>query len=189
MVNYCYISSQEIYLNGQLLTNIEEDVTLKNHYKYIAIDYPKFYKMDNLSKLSFIGWNLLKKELALTNYKDDEIHLIFANQTASTDTDLKFVESYENGNPSPSLFVYTLPNILTGELAIFEKWFGENCFFISESFNSELFEEQIKFALDKGAKACLVGWIEKSGNKNEAFMAFTDKVLSKNEIELMYKKG
>lgn len=145
-------------------------------YQKIGGDYPKFYKMDVLSKLAFLGLKSIEDNLDQQSFSDEDIALIFANSKSSADTDQKFIESYtnENGRPSPSLFVYTLPNILTGELAIYKKWYGENLFFIQEKFDPEFFIEQINFNFSKGVKACLCGWVEANENQEECFLFFVE---------------
>jgi hypothetical protein len=44
--------------------------------------------------------------------------------------------------PSPALFVYTLPNIVVGEISIRNKWQGENMVFIQE----ENIQNNVKYA-------------------------------------------
>ena len=78
------------------------------------------------------------------SFKDDEIALLFGNNHSSAETDIQFSNSYKDGNSaSPALFVYTLPNILIGEIAIRNKWYGENLFTVYPKFNAELFEKNI----------------------------------------------
>ena len=71
---------------------------------------------------------------------------------------------------SPSDFVYTLPNILTGELAIYKKWYGENVFFIQEKFNPDLFLEHVTFLFNKGIKICVCGWVECNAELEQAVL-------------------
>lgn len=156
-----FILPQAISVNQQLVFQTNEENWLKAAYQNLAIDYPKFYKMDDLSKLAILATEYLKKAQAFAGLNDKQLELIFANSNASQQTDLKFIESYtQQGNPSPSLFVYTLPNILTGELAIRNKWFGENTFYISPKFDTTLFAEQLLFSAKNGNKHCLCGWVE-----------------------------
>ncbi|WP_430405558.1 3-oxoacyl-ACP synthase [Fluviicola sp.] len=143
---HSYVCPKGIHLNGNRVFNTDEaENPLKSAYQQLGVEYPKFYKMDVLSKMAFIGTELLlpffPKEVDLEN----DLQLIFANNSASQYTDNLFIESYEQlNNPSPSLFVYTLPNIVTGELCIRHKWYGENCFFVEEAFNPAHFSEWAK---------------------------------------------
>lgn len=172
----CYISPNGAFLNGELKFKLQDTNWLKECYRQLEIDYPKFYKMDNLSKMAVLATEIIQSTGALSQLEDDELELLFANANASQHTDLKFIESYQQqGNPSPSLFVYTLPNILTGELAIRSKWYGENTFFITPQFDGSLFTERLHHSAQKGTTLCLCGWVdskvdEKDELKEECFL-------------------
>lgn len=164
---HSYISAAGLRLNHELIYTPKEDNWLKSIYQQMNIDYPKFYKMDNLSKMTVLASERLTKFIPITCIENDKLQLIFANSSASQHTDLRFIDSYENlGNPSPSLFVYTLPNILTGEVAIKNKWYGENCFFITQQFDESLFYDQIEFSFNRGNEICLCGWVETGNDVN-----------------------
>ncbi|MBX2950682.1 MAG: 3-oxoacyl-ACP synthase [Crocinitomicaceae bacterium] len=164
-----YISAAGAFLNGQQKFTFRETNWQKECYQQLGLDYPKFHKMDHLSKMTVLATELIYSEGHLNALMDDEPELLFANANASQHTDMKFIESYtQQGNPSPSLFVYTLPNILTGELAIRHKWYGENTFFITPQFDSSLFAERLYHAARKGGNWCLCGWVEsKVDEKNK----------------------
>ncbi len=187
VIGSCYINSNEIRLNDNKSVQIDfqgENWT-KNLYTALQLDYPKFYKMDNLAKMAFLSSELLKQSHDLQMYGEDDLALIFANRGASSTTDIKYTNSYEsNGSPSPSLFVYTLPNILTGELAIRNKWYGENIFFIQEKFNPEFYIDQINFYLSKGSKACLCGWVESYQGSEECFLFLVEKTDANNKTTI-----
>lgn len=176
-----YISSTGAFLNDALIHVPADENWLKSIYQSMELEYPKFYKMDTLSKLAFLGTEMLVPAISSMNLGEDNMKLIFANSGSSQQTDLKFIESYQTlGSPSPSLFVYTLPNILTGEIAIRNKWFGENSFFILEEFDAHFFQDQCDFAFNSGNKVCLCGWVEaKDTNKEECFLF----LVSPNETE------
>ena len=184
---YCRITDAFCEVTGKFLKNDQPaDIDiLKQLYKELQIDYPKFYKMDTLSKSAFIGTELLKEHLPyIENYKDDEIALIFSNSGSSADTDKKFYHSYsKEGAPSPALLVYTLPNILIGEIAIRNKWFGENLFTVSSKFNGDFFENYCNLILSKNSNACMCGYIEALEDKIDAFLFFVEKS-DKTELNL-----
>jgi len=167
------IGPNGVFVNSEkraFVFNADENWT-KTIYTELGIAYPKFYKMDNLAKMAFLGLNLIEQANIIAPNESQEVALIFANSSSSHATDIKFIESYtQNGSPSPSLFVYTLPNILTGEISIFKKWYGENIFFIQEKFDAEFFIEQINFYLRKGAKSCLCGWVNSIDDNEECFL-------------------
>ncbi len=188
------ISQTQIVVNGvsKEVPVAEDGNWTKALYSSMELSYPKFYKMDSLAKMAFLSLQLMEKEVALSEMETSEVALIFANSSSSQATDLKFIESYtEKGNPSPSLFVYTLPNILTGEISIFKKWYGENIFFINENFNAEFFIDQINFYLRKGSKACLCGWVNAIENKEECFLFYVSSEkgeLNSNELNTLFKQ-
>ncbi len=170
-----YIHPKGAFLNGKKLidTSNTDENYLKVIYTTLGIDYPKFYKMDNLSKLSLLAEHLLHDQFPSEVDLENDLQLLFANASSSQITDFKFKDSYLNlGSPSPSLFVYTLPNILTGELSIRYKWYGENVFFIQEQFDAEFFFEQLQFSFKRGNSLCLCGWVESNVNGTEECFLF-----------------
>jgi hypothetical protein len=132
----------------------------KDLYKKIECNYPKFYKMDNLCKLSFLAGELLVKRSKISEIQADKMALIFANSGSTIDTDTKFIESFET-IPSPAIFVYTLPNIAIGELCIRHGWKGEGMFLIQSQFNPQELIDHAKFSFQSGfAASCILGWVE-----------------------------
>ncbi|MCH2230088.1 MAG: 3-oxoacyl-ACP synthase [Crocinitomicaceae bacterium] len=188
------LSQKGVIINNDLVSNsipTEENWT-KELYAKCGKSYPKFYKMDALAKLTFLTYSYMEHVINKFDFSDDGIALLFANASSSKTTDLKYISSYEEKNsPSPSLFVYTLPNILTGELSILNKWYGENIFFIEEKFDPEFYLDQINFYFSKGAKAVLSGWVESNDNNEECFLFLVENkegVLTKEELNNLYKK-
>lgn len=156
-----FYDNKKIALNN--FETLEEK--LKFLYKNQNIQYPKFYKMDVLSKAGFIAVEYLQAKLEASS----NTSLLFANQTASLQTDILYQEGINNRNnyvPSPSLFVYTLPNIVMGEICIKHKLTGENIFLVFEDFNTKLIIENIilQFKLNKADKLVFC-WLEVFDNK------------------------
>ena len=88
----------------------------KEAYKNLGLTYPKFHKMDNLSKMAFLA-----SEMILKNEDHSRTAIVFANASSSLDTDSKYQESINsqaNYFPSPAVFVYTLANICVAEISI-----------------------------------------------------------------------
>lgn len=169
----CKINSRGVFINGERQEQyvIASDNWKKDLYTQLEVDYPKFYKMDALAKMAFIGFEMIEKNYDFSKLEDNAVALLFANRNSSYTTDQLFIESYtEKGSPGPSLFVYTLPNILTGELAIRKKWYGENIFFICEKFDPAFYIDQINFYFRKESKVCLCGWVDSANNEEECFL-------------------
>ena len=153
----------------------------KSVYRYFEIKYPKYYKMDNLSKLGFLASEILLKKTAVKDkYKDEEIAIILSNGSSSIDSDIKYQKTIRDKDryfPSPSVFVYTLANVVIGEICIRHKIKGENTVFISKDFNIDFIREYVKILFETGkAKACIFGRLEYdiSGNY-EANLFLTEK--------------
>ncbi|SKB75830.1 hypothetical protein [Dyadobacter psychrophilus] len=176
ITTYCHLSADQCSVNGKVVSTRERSAAgswFKQIYKEQEFVYPKFYKMDALSQAGFLASELIKRanQGIVNSYKDDEIAMLFANQSSSADTDLRFMHSYEhNGAPSPSLFVYTLPNIVLGEIAIINKWYGENMFAVLPKFAPGFFADYGRILLSTGAKAVLCGWLGVLGDHIEVFV-------------------
>jgi len=165
-----YITNQGIQVNTKPVFSdlkLEDDKLPFNEiYKRLKITYPKYHKMDNLSKLGFLGVELLKREIDLSQYGEDRIAQIFQNSYSSLDTDIIHQKSINAKKmPSPAVFVYTLPNIVMGEIAIRNKLYGENLFTLADNFSPENWLELagVYLALGK-ADAVIGGWLEFFGN-------------------------
>ena len=147
---------------------------LKALYRQHVGDYPKFYKMDPLSRLGFIASELLlQAEGAERFVACDDRAVIFFNQSSSISADKQYIETIadpENCFPSPSVFVYTLPNIVTGEIAIRNGYHGETSFYILPRRHESLMESILRAScLDPITRSILCGWLDYEDD--EHFMA------------------
>ncbi len=162
----CRIENNTIFVNDEIVFQSELipfSEFMKSAYNHFGINYPKYFKMDPLSKLAFLAAEMVLNDISLTAIEND-IALVFANQSSSLDTDLKFQHSIKDKNnyfPSPAVFVYTLPNICIGEISIRHQLKSENIFFVFKE-NNELFLKQYAQQLidSKKAKKVLCGWVE-----------------------------
>lgn len=145
-------------------------------------DYPKFYKMDSLSKLGFIASEiLLQTEDARDCGNTPSSGIAFFNSHASLSTDKAYLETIrdkDNYFPSPSLFVYTLPNIVTGELAIRHHYLGETGFYILPDKDWERINDIIECMFCDGqTNSILGGWVEYLSSSNfEADIFIANKI-------------
>lgn len=163
----CVIENHSVFLSGEnsfVLENTSFSEFSKAAYKNFEIDYPKFFKMDNLSKLAFLSAELLLKEVVQSNEQENDIALVFANRSSSLDTDVKYqvsIASKENYFPSPAVFVYTLPNICIGEISIKHNLKSENAFFVFDDFPAEFMMNYANNLLEsEKAEKVLCGWTE-----------------------------
>lgn len=121
--------------------------------------YPKFFKMDTLSRLGFLATELLLKKQTVD---PERTALILANHSSSLKNDTDYQQTIadkENYYPSPALFVYTLPNIVTGEVAIRHHLFGETAFYVLES-EAQLQPIVDATMADAAIDSAIVGWVE-----------------------------
>ena len=135
--------------------------------KYIG-NYPKYYKMDGLCRLGFVASELLLQVEKTTNKLDHifdkERAIMLFNRSSSISSDKRYLSSIsdkDNYFPSPSVFVYTLPNIVTGEIAIRNNYHGETSFYILPRKDEEQMQTIIETAfVDKKTKSLLTGWLD-----------------------------
>ncbi len=86
--------------------------------------------------------------------------LILSNSHASLDVDLKYVKTIPSG-ASPSLFVYTLPNIVIGEISIRHHFKGENAFFVFKHFDGKFMADYVLGLFENNLiKSCICGWVD-----------------------------
>lgn len=177
ITSYCHINELSCWVNGtQLLAVGEEGLLLRELYDFMKLDYPKFHKMDKMSKVGVLGSELLlQANKGLKKYQDDQITLVFSNQNGSADADLNFQKSYQGETPSPSLFIYTLPNILIGEITIRNKWFGEHLCAVHQAFTPEFYLDYCELIMKNKAEACLCGWVTIEGDKIDGFIFTVEK--------------
>jgi len=167
----CKIKDEKITLNGEVVFE-KEDLNfakfIKGAYKHFELDYPKFHKMDRLCKLAFVAANVLLKDGSLEGYAPKEIGVVMANSNSTLHTDTKHADSIkdeENHFPSPAIFVYTLPNIMVGEICIKYKIKGQSVFLVSNEFDKELLLSYSQDMIAAGdAKVCLMGWVDYTEN-------------------------
>lgn len=180
--SFCSIKNNTISLNG---SKIYSDETIdflefiKAAYKSLDTNYPKFFKMDGLSKLALLAADVLLKDENLDEDKENDIAIVFSNKASSLDTDRKHQKSIENKEeyyPSPAIFVYTLPNICIGEISIKHKLFSENSFFIFDNFNAQHLLDYANSLLSANkTENVLCGWVELDGNHYKAYLYLVTK--------------
>ncbi len=183
----CVIYQHKIVVNQQLLF---EDGSAENAsqfltsgYRHAGFDYSRFYKMDHLSKLGWLSaeYLLASNEAArqrLQQMAPQEICLLLMNANSSMDTDARYYPTVAQ-MASPALFVYTLPNIIVGEICIRQGWKGENMFLVSQKFDAAFFQQQVALLMQTaGNEACLCGWVEWLGEAYRSVLFLVEKNLA-----------
>ena len=160
------INPETVTVNGQVLAHDEKGASLLTElYRKHIGDYPKFFKMDALSKLGFVASELLLQTEGLERFVPREDRaVIFFNKCASLQADTAYQATIQDpGNffPSPAAFVYTLPNIVTGEIAIRNKYYGETSFMVLPKYDPPMIQQQLQNAfLDPITTSILGGWLD-----------------------------
>ena len=147
--------------------NTISTLPLNELYRQFVGDYPKFFKMDSLCKLGFLASELLLGSLSAEQKENASIILFNKNGSLITDRNYQQTISESNYFPSPALFVYTLANIITGEIAIRHKIYGETSFYILPNKDEEVMERMVKnIFLTSHPTFVLTGWVDYE-NENE----------------------
>ena len=166
--SYCKITPERAVLNGKpYYENTHNEFVMQHFlsslYTRSGVEYRKFYKMDLLSKLGFLSSELLLPASEKEIPKED-MGIVLFNSSASLNADANFqktIQYQDDFFPSPADFVYTLPNIVVGEIAIRNKIYGETWFYVLPDFQGDI----IYRILDKtmtfsGMNSLLAGWLE-----------------------------
>lgn len=155
------INAAAVIVDGQHLYDLREVPPAEIPvylYKTLGLAYPKFFKMDRVSKLGFIATELLMQVVDLAVDKD-KVALLLTTADGCREIDEKFAASMED-IPSPALFVYTLPNIVAGEICIRNGFKGEQMVWVAEAPDEKITNAYLQSLFAKGnTMACLVGFV------------------------------
>lgn len=159
----CIIRRGQVFQNGLRVFSSETipvAAFLDEVYTHFSIAYPRFHRMDPLSRLAFLASERALDGFAREPYQPEDLGVVLSNANSSLDTDIRYQETLQT-IPSPALFVYTLPNIMIGEICIRNQFKGENAFFVFKAFDANFMEQYVGDLLDQGLlKACLFGWVD-----------------------------
>ena len=164
------LSPGELIIDGskQVLSCDEKD-WLTAIYKQHIGNYPKFYKMDMLSRLAFVATEILLqaegKERFVTS--DDRAVIMF-NHSSSVQADRSYLSTIaddENCFPSPSIFVYTLPNMAVAEVAMRNLYHAETSLYILPERDDHVMQQVVRASLlDKTTCSMITGWLDYEDN-------------------------
>lgn len=165
------IRNQTVRKNGSVAfqsTETDVHLFLRAIYDYLAVSYPRFHKMDALNKLGWAAAEFLLQDIETDMLDKESTGIILANKSSSLDTDERYLESTKSV-ASPALFVYTLPNIVLGEICIRHGLKGENTFFVTHQFDIAFIHHYTKQLFESEAvNACIIGWAEQYHEQYEA---------------------
>ena len=129
--------------------------------KYVG-DYPKYHKMDALSRLAFLATELLLSRGDVP--QDSGRATILFNRTSSVVADRCHLGSIAKSGefyPSPSVFLGTLPNIATGEIAIRHGYTGETSLYITDFRDEALMKKVVGSSFSQGGfRSLICGFVD-----------------------------
>jgi hypothetical protein len=180
VLSSCQINKKQIIINNKVVLealpqqNTQDDL-LVYVYKHFGINYPKFYKMDVLSKLAFLATELVINETPeVYMVEGQSVGIVLSNKTSSIVSDKSHQNSIQNVDqyyPSPAVFVYTLPNIMIGEICIRHQFTGENSLFVANNSTQAPVLEYANYLMNEGlTKVCLCGWVDVTDKDLEAII-------------------
>lgn len=188
---WCRITNNKVLLNGEeLQIPIKENTSwLTNIYKSLKIDYPKYFKMDKLSKSGFLASEIIMRKLNIEPLKPKpNWSIILMNNSSSLETDKEFQKTIQSPSdyfPSPSVFVYTLANIVTGEIAIRNKIMGETLFYVHQKFSAQhLYQYSLDSFSDQSIDNVLCGWVEDGDGDIDVLMFAIAESSDKNDFTI-----
>lgn len=151
-----------VVCNGKVLYDTIEDAAA--FYRSEGLQYPKFFKMDNLCKWAWLGATLLLRNEEMSGVMKETAALVLHTREGCLDVDKKFLQSTET-IASPALFVYTLPNIMLGEISIAYGFKGQQTLLINDGFDAHGLYRNISLLWRNAPTThALCGWVNVKDN-------------------------
>ncbi|MBQ6777570.1 MAG: hypothetical protein IJP52_04590 [Paludibacteraceae bacterium] len=165
-IHHILILPDRVVVDDQPVTITTQgaDIVTELYRRYMN-DYPKFFKMDLLSRLGLVAADiLLQTEGAERGAERDDRAVVIVNRHASLNNDRAYEATIQPDNyfPSPSLFVYTLPNVVAGEIAIRNHYLGETACYIAAQ---EDVEPLIASTFNEHTTSVIGGWLDVTDEK------------------------
>lgn len=175
-----HILPDGVTLDGMRLSVQSQGAGLLSEiYRKYVRDYPKYHKMDSLSRLAFLATELLLSRGDVP--QDSERATILFNRTSSVVADRCHLGSIAKPGefyPSPSVFLGTLPNIATGEIAIRHGYTGETSLYITDFRDEALMKKVVGSSFSLGGfRSLICGFVD--CDRGDSFEADL-KILVKN---------
>lgn len=158
------ISNGRISVDGKVAFQTDSadfQIFIREAFKSRGESNLKFYKMDDFCKLGYVAsaWLLDGFE-----YGEEECGLILSGRYGCLDTDIKhqeIIDTEGDASASPAVFVYTLPNVVAGEISIRHHIKGENTWFWSEDASMSDIREYARLAASaQDLKYCIIGHLD-----------------------------
>ena len=158
------VESSRILLNDKEVyssDSVDFQDFIRSAFKTVCGPNMKFYKMDSLSKLGYVAAEVLLDGI---DYGEEDCGLILSGVYGSLDTDIRhqqIIDTETDASASPAVFVYTLPNVVEGEISIRHHIKGENTWFWSDDRTLSDVREYAALSMSaQDMKYCIVGHID-----------------------------
>lgn len=158
------VESSRILLNDKQVYSSESgdfQDFIRSAFKTVCAPNMKFYKLDSLSKLGYVASEVLLDGIV---YGEEDCGLILSGVYGSLDTDIRhqqIIDTETDASASPAVFVYTLPNVVEGEISIRHHIKGENTWFWSDDRTLSDVREYAALSMSaQDMKYCIVGHID-----------------------------
>jgi len=176
MMDSIRIRNGSVWRKETLLYEVDGPETL---YRRFGITYPKFFKMDLLCKWAFLAAELLlENEAGTWKYQDldkSNIAVCLSTTDGCLDVDKRYLATISD-IPSPALFVYTLPNIMLGEICIRHGFKGEQLCEVVEAFDPQGLSMWVKDLLvNRSMESCIFGYCNAIGDQQDVLLGWASK--------------
>ena len=176
-LDYVRIKQGKVNRNGWPITD-DEAGDAAQLYHTLGCSYPKFFKMDNLCKWAWLGAEALLRSddggWLYDGLDKRNIALVLTTTDGCLEVDKRYAETLSTV-PSPALFVYTLPNIMLGEICIRHGFTGEQRCTVQDDFDAEELLFQVKdLLMNRGATHCLFGMVDAVDGHHDVCLFWAD---------------
>jgi hypothetical protein len=179
--HWVHINQQSVIKDGSPLLSFNAPVNSgapEELYRALQFNYPKFFKMDLLSKWAWVGAEMLLRTstgLIYEGIDKAKIGMVLMTGSGCLEVDKKYKESVAT-IASPALFVYTLPNIMLGEICIRHGFKGEQACLVNDSFDTEEISFWVNDLLqNRGMDACICGWVDATSQNHDVWLTWVTK--------------
>jgi hypothetical protein len=190
VISFCKISGHSIVLDGERQPDLESHLQgqmlsekFDNLFKVMHGDYPRFYRLDDYSKLGIIAAELILRKAGLdTVTPKPDMGIILHTRSGTLYADSMYAQTIQDildFNPDPELFARIHSNAVCSDIALRNNITGESAVFLSDGFNYEMFYRMGAdvFATDPDVKQLLMGYLECYGSYASAFFCLVEKAM------------
>lgn len=188
--SYSSCSSQGLYKNGSPFYENRSGLPfgefVREAYRFMEPGYAKFFKMDELCKLAFLTAELLLSDKKLSTDDGADVALVIGNKHSSIASDLRHHDTYQDREhyfPSPAVFVYTLPNIMLGELCIRHQITGENSCFVMDRIQTDFLFRYVQDLFEhEHYQYCIMGWVDYDTDHYQSTLLLIEKMTEEKNM-------